>query len=215
MPSLVTKATLLPLPSLPGTVACRILIVSSYLLLKFTLAKVWIFLQFPSLKQKKNREYLFNPCYLCSQNAPIPSLHSLSFQPFRKHCSLTIFNSFNFIAHEFSAGGNLLEIFRVFEGLAKDCISTPCKHIENRPEKDGVLMVRKRRLFSRKRRVSSAKTKSFESKDFVFLRKNAVFFIRGNLLIILKVPFYTKITSKHEKIPSKFSFHTLVSLLRK
>ena len=122
---------------------------------------------------EKYKEYPFKPC---SQNVPIPSLHSLSFQPFRKDCKLTIFNSFNFMAHEFSAGGNLLEIFRVFEGLAKDCISTPCKHIENRPEKDGVLTVEKRRLFSRKRRVSSAKTKSFESKDFVFFRKNGVFF---------------------------------------
>ena len=84
------------------------------------------------------------------------------------------------MACEFSAGGNLLEIFRVFEGLAKDCISTPCKHIENRSEKDGVLMVRKRRLFSRKRRVSGAETKSFESKDFVFFRKNGVFFSGGS-----------------------------------
>ena len=79
------------------------------------------------------------------------------------------------MAHEFFTGGKLLEIFRVFESLAKDCISTPCKHIENRLKKDGVLTVEKRRLFSRKRRVSSAKTKSFESKDFVFFRKNAVF----------------------------------------
>ena len=79
------------------------------------------------------------------------------------------------MAHEFSVIGNLLEIFRVFEGLAKDCISTSCKHIENRPEKDGVLTVGKRRLFPKKRRVSSAKTKSFESKDFVFFRKNEVF----------------------------------------
>ena len=102
---------------------------------------------------EKYKEYSFNPY---SQNDPIPSSHSLSFQPFRKHCKLTIFNSFNFMACEFSAGGNLLEIFRVFEGLAKDCISTPCKHIENRPEKDGVLTVGKRRLFSRKRRVSSS-----------------------------------------------------------
>ena len=122
---------------------------------------------------EKYKEYSFNPY---SQNDPIPSSHSLSFQPFRKHCKLTIFNSFNFMACEFSAGGNLLEIFRVFEGLAKDCISTPCKHIENRPEKDGVLTVRKRRLFPKKRRVSGAETKSFESKDFVFSRKNAVFF---------------------------------------
>ena len=134
------------------------------------------FSRFPSLKQKKNREYLFNPCYLCSQNAPIPSLHSLSFQPFCKHCKLTIFNSFNFMAREFSVESFRMEIFRVFEGLAKDCISTTCKHIENRPEKNGVLMVGKRRLFSRKRRVSGAKTSSFESKDFVFFRKNGDFF---------------------------------------
>ena len=113
---------------------------------------------------EKYKEYPFNPC---CPNSPIPSSYSLSFQPLHKYCSLTIFNSFNFIAHEFPAGGSLLEIFRVFEGLAKDCISISCKHIENRPSK--------RRLFSRKRRVSGAKTKSFESKDFVFFRKNAVF----------------------------------------
>ena len=83
------------------------------------------------------------------------------------------------MACEFSAGGNLLEIFRVFEGLAKDCISTPCKYIENRPEKDGVLTVEKRRFFPKKRRVRDAKTKSFESKDFVFFRKNGVFSREG------------------------------------
>ena len=42
------------------------------------------------------------------------------------------------MAREFSVESFRIEIFRVFEGLAKDCISTPCKHIENRPEKDGV-----------------------------------------------------------------------------
>ena len=72
------------------------------------------------------------------------------------------------MAREFSVESFRMEIFRVFEGLAKDCISIPCKHIENRPEKDGVLTVEKRRLFPKKRRVSGAKTKSFESKDFVF-----------------------------------------------
>ena len=124
---------------------------------------------------EKYKEYPFKPC---SQNGSIalPYSHSLSFHILYNYSKLTIFNSFNFIAHEFSAGGSLLEIFRVFEGLAKDCISTSCKHIENRPEKDGVLTVGKRRLFSRKRRVSNAKTKSFESKDFVFFRKNGVFF---------------------------------------
>ena len=131
---------------------------------------------------EKYKEYPFKPC---SQNGSValPSLHSLSFQPFRKHCKLTIFNSFNFIAHEFSAGGSLLEIFRVFEGLAKDCISTPCKYIENRPEKDGVLTVERRRFFPKKRRVSGAKTKSFESKDFVFFRKNAVFSFEAIFLL--------------------------------
>lgn len=129
---------------------------------------------------EKYKEYHpFNPC---SQNGFIPSLHSLSFHLLYNYSKLTIFNSFNSIAHEFSAGGNLLKIFRVFEGLAKDCISTLCKHIENRPEKDGVLTVEKRRLFSRKRRVSGAKTSSFESKDFVFFRKNAVFSFEATFL---------------------------------
>ena len=116
---------------------------------------------------EKYKEYPFKPC---SQNGSValPYSHSLSFHLLYNYSKLTIFNSFNFIAHEFSVKGNLLEIFRVFEGLANDCISIPCKHIENRPEKDGVLTVRKRRLFPRKRRVSGAKTKSFESKDFVF-----------------------------------------------
>ena len=123
---------------------------------------------------EKYKEHPFNPCSQKGSEA-LPYSHSLSFRFACNHSELTIFNPFNFIAHEFSAGGNLLEIFRVFEGLAKDCISTFCKHIENRPEKDGVLMVRNRSLFSRKRRVSDAKTKSFESKDFVFFRKNAVF----------------------------------------
>ena len=170
MPSLEAKASSLPLPLQIGTVACRIFLCfcHNYATLKFYYCKDTIFFAVSITKTEKNREYLFNPCYLCSQNAPIPSSHSLSFQHFRKHCKLTIFNSFNFIAHEFSARGNLLEIFRVFKGLAKDCISTHCKHIENRPEKDGVFTVRKRRLFSRKRRVSGVKTKSFESKDFVF-----------------------------------------------
>ena len=86
------------------------------------------------------------------------------------------------MAHEFSAGGSLLEIFRVFEGLAISCLTTNCKYIEDRPKKDGVLTVEKRRLFSRKRRVSGAKTKSFESKDFVFFRKNAVFSFEATFL---------------------------------
>lgn len=67
------------------------------------------------------------------------------------------------------------EIFRVFYGLIVNCISAVYKCIEERPEKDGVLVVGKRRLFSRKRRVSGAKTSFFDSKDFVFFRKNGIF----------------------------------------
>ena len=147
-------------------------------MLKFYYCKDTIFFTVSITKTEKNREYLFNPCYLCSQNGSVPSLHSLSIRLFRKHCKLTIFNSFNFIAHEFSAGGNLLEIFRVFEGLAKDCISTPCKHIENRPEKDGVLTVEKRRFFRKneelvvlKRSLSSQKTSFSSEKTPCFSRE--------------------------------------------
>ena len=86
------------------------------------------------------------------------------------------------MAREFFVKRNSPEIFRVFEGLAKDCISISCKHIENRPEKDGVFTVEKRRFFPKKRRVSGAKTKSFESKDFVFLRKNGVFSFEATFL---------------------------------
>ena len=123
---------------------------------------------------EKYKEYPFKPC---SQNGSValPYSHSLSFHLFCKRCSLRIFNSFNFIACEFSAESFHMEIFRVFEGLATSCLTTNCKYIEDRPEKDGVLTVEKRRFFPKKRRVSGAKTSSFESKDFVFLRKNAVF----------------------------------------
>ena len=138
---------------------------------------------------------------------PILSLHSLSFRLFCKRCSLRIFNSFNFIACEFSAGGSLLEIFRVFEGLAKDCISISCKHIENRPEKDGVLTVRKRRLFSRKRRVSGAKTKSFESKDFVFFRKNAVFFSERLETLSKNCRFFSDLTPVRNIFPQNRRVH--------
>ena len=89
-------------------------------------------------ENRKNREYLFNPCYLCSQNAPISSLHSLSIRLFRKHCKLTIFNPFNFMAREFSVESFRMEIFRVFEGLVTSCLTTNCKYIEDQPEKDGI-----------------------------------------------------------------------------
>ena len=163
---------------------------------------------------EKYKEYPFKPC---SQNGSValPYSHSLSFQPLHKDYGLTIFNSFNFIAHEFFVGGKFLEILRVFEGLAKDCISIPCKHIENRPEKDGVLTVGKRRLFSRKRRVSSAKTKSFESKDFVFFRKNAVFFSMASLLSSEKCDFGRKQARNRRKILPMYPFCFLASLFGK
>ena len=98
----------------------------------FQLAKVWIFHgSIHTIKRKsredrkcmkvkrgtseKYKEYPFKPC---SQNGSValPYSHSLSFQPLYNYSKLTIFNSFNSIAHEFSAGGSLLEIFRVFKG---------------------------------------------------------------------------------------------------
>ena len=161
---------------------------------------------------EKYKEYPFKPC---SQKGSValPYSHSLSFHLLYNYSKLTIFNSFNFIAHEFSAGGNFLEIFRIFEGLAKDCISIFCKHIEDRPEKDGVLTVRKRRLFSRKRRVSGAETKSFESKDFVFLRKNAVFF-SGRLETLSKsCRFFSDLTPVRNISPQNRWVHFVASRL--
>ena len=64
---------------------------------------------------EKYKEYSFNPCSQKGSEA-LPYSHSLSFHLLYNYSKLTIFNSFNFIAHEFPAGGNLLEIFRVFEG---------------------------------------------------------------------------------------------------
>ena len=76
------------------------------------------------------------------------------------------------MAREFFVKRNSPEIFRVFEGLAKDCISISCKHIENRPEKDGVffrkneeLVVLKRSLSSQKTSFSSEKTPFFHSRQ--------------------------------------------------
>ena len=195
----------------------------------FQFAKVWIFHgSMHTIKKKsiegrkcmkvkrgtseKYKEHPFNPC---CPNSPIPSLHSLSIRLLWKHCSLTIFNPFNFIVHEFSVIGKFLEIFRVFESWAKDCISIPCKHIENRPEKDGVLTVGKRRLFSRKRRVSGAKTSSFESKDFVFSRKNAVFFSMVSLLSSEKYDFGRKQARNRRKILPMYPFCFLASLFGK
>ena len=143
------------------------------------------------------------------------SSHSLSFQSIHKYCGLIIFNSFNFTAHEFSVIGKFLEIFRVFESWAKDCISIPCKHIENQPEKDGVLTVEKRRLFPKKRRVSGAKTKSFESKDFVFLRKDGVFFQWNLILSFRRRYFGRKSPQNRRKIPPTYLFCFLTSLLVK
>ena len=73
--------------------------------------------------------------------------------------------------------------------------------------KDGVFFRKNEELVVLKRSLSSQKT-SFSS-------EKTPFFIRGNLLIILKVTFHTKITSKHEKISPIHSFHTLIILPRK
>ena len=143
------------------------------------------------------------------------SSHSLSFQPIHKYCGLTIFNSFNFTAYEFSVESFRMEILRVFASLAIACKTTYCKHIEDRLKKDGVFTVEKRRLFSRKRRVSSAKTKSFESKDFVFFRKNAVFFSMVSLLSSEKCDFGRKQTQNRRKILPMYPFCFLASLFRK
>ena len=94
--------------------------------------------------------------------------HSLSFRFVRNRSKLTIFNSFNFVACEFSVESFRMEIFGVFEGLAMCCILAVYKCVEERLKKDGVLTVEKRRLFPKKRRVSGAKTSFFESKDPVF-----------------------------------------------
>ena len=163
---------------------------------------------------EKYKEYPFKPC---SQNGSValPYSHSLSFHLFCKRCSLRIFNSFNFIACEFSAESFHMEIFRVFEGLATSCLTTNCKYIEDRPEKDGVLTVEKRRFFPKKRRVSGAKTSSFESKDFVFSRKNAVFFSMASLLSSKKCDFGRKQTRNRRKIPLTYLFYFLASLFGK
>ena len=74
---------------------------------------------------------------------------SLSFRFAHNHSELTIFNSFNFVACEFSVESYRMEIFRVFDGLATSCLTVNCKHIEERLKKDGILTVEKRRfLFS-------------------------------------------------------------------
>ena len=135
--------------------------------------------------------------------------HSFSFRFTYNHSELTIFNSFNFVACEFSVESFRMEIFRVFEGLATSCITTNCKHIEDRLKKDGVLTVGKRRLFPKKRRVSGAKTKSFESKDFVFLRKNAVFSFEATFLSFWKCHF----TRKSPQNTKKFRRNSLFILL--
>ena len=155
---------------------------------------------------EKYKEYPFKPC---SQNGSValPYSHSLSFHLLYNYSKLTIFNSFNFIAHEFSARGNLLEIFRVFNGLAKSCISMSCKHIEDRPEKDGVLTVERRRFFPKKRRVSGAETKSFESKDFVFLRKNAVFFSERLETLSKNCRFFSDLTPVRNIFPQNRWVH--------
>ena len=146
---------------------------------------------------------------------PMLFSHSLSFRLVRNHSKLTIFNSFNSIAHEFFVESFHMEIFRVFEDLATSCLTTNCKHIEDRLKKDGVLMVRKRRLFPKKRRVSGAKTSFFDPKDFVFFRKNAVFFSRMSFLPSEKCDFDRKQAQNSMKILSTSLFRFLDSLFGK
>lgn len=67
---------------------------------------------------EKYKEYPFKPC---SQNGSValPYSHSLSFHLLCNYSKLTIFNSFNFIAHEFSAGGKITRNFSSIQGLSK------------------------------------------------------------------------------------------------
>ena len=122
---------------------------------------VAVFVRYSSKNQKKIHQS-------AGRESLTKVLYSLSFRFARNRSELTIFNSFNFMAREFSVESFRMEIFGVFEGLAMCCILAVYKCIEERLKKDGVLVVEKRRLFPKKRRVSSAKTSFFESKDFVF-----------------------------------------------
>ena len=114
---------------------------------------------------------------------------SFSFHFACDHSELTIFNSFNFVACEFFRRERRMEIFGVFEGCVRNCIPVFYKYIEDRLKKDGVLMVRKRRLFAKKRRVSGAETSFFDPKDFVFFRKNGIFSSVVLDFVLRKVPF--------------------------
>ena len=78
---------------------------------------------------------------------PILFSHSLSFRFVCNHSELTIFNSFNFMVRDFFVRGIYLGILRVFKDCVRNCISVFCRYIEDRLKKDGVLMLRKRRLF--------------------------------------------------------------------
>ena len=141
--------------------------------------------------------------------------HSLSFRFVRNRSKLTIFNSFNFVACEFSVESFRMEIFRVFEGLATSCLTTNCKHIEDRLKKDGVLTVGKRRLFPKKRRVSGAKTSFFDPKDFVFFRKNGVLFSSILVLAFGRRCFCRKQARNRRKIPLTYLFCILILSSRK
>ena len=102
---------------------------------------------------------LFNPLYASSQNTLFTfttlsiSSHSLSFYLLCNYSELTIFNSFNFVACEFSLESYRMEIFRVFEGLAMCCILVVYKCVEERLKK-------RRRFGGRKTPSFSEKTKS-------------------------------------------------------
>ena len=119
------------------------------------------------------------------------------------------------MAREFSVESFRMEIFRVFEGLAISCLTTNCKYIEDRPEKDGVFTVEKRRLILKKRRVSSVETSFFESKDFVFLERNADFLEEERLLRYRKQHFGRQTPRNTKETPQPTRLYFLTSQLRK
>mgnify|MGYP004554156463 CR=1 FL=1 len=157
--------------------------------------------------------YLRNECFFCGK-VWICTSHSLSFRLFYKYCGLTIFNSFNFVACEFSVESCRMEIFGVFEDLVICCLIIVCKSLKTRLKKDGVLTVRKRRFFPKKRRVSGAKTSFFDPKDFVFFRKNGIFSPVDFFFAFLKVLFTLKSLRNSEKFTPAHSFHILISTLK-
>ena len=67
---------------------------------------------------EKYKEYSFNPCSQKGSEA-LPYSHSLSFHLLYNYSKLTIFNSFNFTAHEFSVIGKFTRNFSSIQGVSK------------------------------------------------------------------------------------------------